>query len=74
MPKPPSTTVSLHRSLQRKSQFEKIPTPPTSTPLAGPSLEKLKLKALLNPCLTSEEATLHAHIQQCQASESDSGS
>ena len=71
MTKPTVSSSKLRNHLHRKSEPVRVPTPQASIPLAGPSLEKLKLKALLNPCLTAEEASLQAHIDQDQLAQTE---
>lgn len=59
-----ASTTSIRQDFQSKSNKAGIPKSQAPALLAGPSLEKLTMAALLDPCLTTEEATLQAHIQR----------
>ncbi len=59
-----TSSSNIDTNIQQEPEDTKIPTSHTAAPLAGPSLEKLKMNALIDPCLTIEEATLQARIQQ----------
>ena len=59
------SATNTHKAIQQEPDNAISLKPLTLTVIEGSSFEELTMTAMLDPCLTFEEARLQARIQQC---------